>query len=214
MSIYDTTIQMTVRPDTKTISFNTKLAIYEKRNLQIAIEGYEFPNNTYKFIGTFGPQTVFLSALSVSTGMLIGELNLNTVPLEKVFKTLNCQRVKVDYSLWDSEDSILYARGKMDIWNAEPPSESSEPTPVSGTILTGQADIAAGANYVDVSLIGQGFTTSASVVGTVLIPSGGDQVFVVGVELTSSGGYITSARFNLSSAVSGSNYKLNWMVAQ
>jgi len=214
MSTYDSKVIMTVSPTTKQLSFDDMLAVYEIRDIEIGISGYDFPDNTYKFIGKFGPQTVFLSALSVSGGKLVGELNLNTTQLENVFKVIGCQRIKIEYSLWDSSDTFLYARGRMDICNAESPSDTSEPTPVSGTILTGQADIANGANYVDVSLIGQGFTTSASVVGTVLIPSGGDQVFVVGVELTSSGGYITSARFNLSSAVSGSNYKLNWMVAQ
>lgn len=214
MTDYSDKVTVTVTPATKAFSWATDIALYETRTIEISMSSYDFPAGTYKLIFTFGPNTVVLCALSVVSGKLTGTLNCNTTNLENVFKVLPVNRVKVKANLWDSGNSICYATGSVDIWNAEEVDGATEPTAVSNEIKTGQASITSGASTVEVDLTGEGFTTAAAAVGTVIVPSGGDNIFVVGAAVASSGGYITTITFTLSSAVANANYKLNWMVAE
>jgi hypothetical protein len=214
MTDYSDKITATVTAATKTITFATDIALYESRSIEITLSGYDFPSATYKLFFTFGPNTVVLAALSVVAGKLTGTLNCNTTNLENIFKVLPVNRVRVKANLWDSGNSICYATGSVDVWNAEEVDGATEPTAVSNEIKTGQESITNGASTVEVDLTGEGFTTAAAVAGTIIVPSGGDNIFVVGAAVASSGGYITTITFTLSSAVANGTYKLNWMVAE
>jgi hypothetical protein len=203
-----TAVTGTVGITDKTLTLTQRVALYEQRTITLDGTGGNFPAGTYKLQLTFGPRTVALAALSVSSGDLTGTLNLSTSQLEAVFDVLPVNRLRCMAVVWDAGGKVLWGRSLVDVYRNEYTDESPTPVTVRNQVLQGVVDITAGATSKTIDLSAYSVSATASVAGTVLIPSGGDNIFVVNVAFTTA-----SVVFGFNGPVS-SGYKLAWMVAQ
>jgi len=214
MTDISTTLSGTVTLSTKAMAITQKMGLYEQRAITLSTTGGNFPAGNYKLQVTFGPRTVALAALTASGSDVAGTLNLSTTQLEALFSVLPVDRLACQAVLWDATGKVLWGRSRVDVWRNEYDDAATTPVPVRNSTEQGISTIASGATTVTVAITGTSVLSTASIAGSVEVPSGQGNIFVVGVLPTISGGYITSILFTLSAATPSTGYKLHWMVAQ
>jgi hypothetical protein len=211
MSEISTAITATADLATKALAVAQRVALYEVRGITITASATDtMPAGNYQLSLVYSGRTVALSALTATAGTLTGTLSLSTTQLQAVFDMLGVSRLRIPAYLYYSTGAVLWARGGIDVWNNEYDAASTAPVAVRNEVYQGQQDITSGATSVTVSFSSLSVLATASVVGSVLLPSGAtDGVAVVGVTFST-----TAAVFELSGAVPSAGYKLAWMVAQ
>lgn len=209
MPAADATLTLTVDENSKAFSLSDRIALYEERTCNIVTaSGNTWPAGSYTVALTYYGQTMALAACSYSSGALSAALSLATTELEKLFSFLrNPKRLQLDLTIWDNTNKTKWATGKVDVWFTEYTTASATPTPVPNTYYNGTTAITNGASEVTVDISSYSLSAApAQVFPSVKVPSGSDNIFVVGWTATSS-----AITVQLSSAAPSGSYVLNWL---
>ena len=210
MPAADATVTLTINENTKAFSLSDHVSLYEQLVLNIVTaSGNTWPAGSYTIALTYYGRTMALAACTYDNGALSCTLNLATEELEDLFALLrNPKRQQLDLTLWDNTAKKKWATGKADVWFCEYTTASATPVPVISNYYSGSTAISSGASSVTVNLSAYSLTAAPSqAFPSVKVPSGQDDVFVVGWTATS-----TALTVQLSAPVDSSAYVLNWLI--
>jgi hypothetical protein len=120
MADISTKIIATLTPALKLLSFDTRLAVNEKRGIEIRPTGTDtFPAATYTLELMYDWNVLAEVTLTRETaGHLTGTLDMTDKTMTDLFAVLRQDRINVHVMLWgvSSTAEVLWAADRVDVW--------------------------------------------------------------------------------------------------